>query len=156
MQLPKQLKMDNVESDVRAILEKESIELCSDSNISIPVLKLNPELQKQLFSAKFLSQLVLGYEDIEKTLNNELRGLQNVNNQSDRVSRLLIVTNDGSARFYRQLEFLHEKQGGRVLICRLDVDSVVMGNIFKIQNKQVKAVLLNRKESVVKVLKSLL
>lgn len=156
MQLPKQLKMDNVESDVRAILEKESIELCSDSNISIPVLKLNPELQKQLFSAKFLSQLVLGYEDIEKTLNNELRGLQNVNNKSDRVSRLLIVTNDGSARFYRQLEFLHEKQGGRVLICRLDVDSVVMGNIFKIQNKQVKAVLLNRKESVVKVLKSLL
>lgn len=156
MQLPKQLKKDNVESDVRAILEKESIELCSDSNISIPVLKLNPELQKQLFSAKFLSQLVLGYEDIEKTLNNELRGLQNVNNQSDRVSRLLIVTNDGSARFYRQLEFLHEKQGGRVLICRLDVDSVVMGNIFKIQNKQVKAVLLNRKESVVKVLKSLL
>jgi hypothetical protein len=156
MKLPRQLEKEKVESDVRAVLEKESIELCSDSNIYIPVLKLNPELRKQIFYAKFLDELIIGYRDVEKALENELHGLQNVNNKSDRVSRLLIVTNDGSPRFYRQLEFLHKKQGGRVLICRLDVDSLLMGNILELKDKQVKAVLLNRKESVVNVLKSLL
>ncbi|MCI5166101.1 MAG: hypothetical protein D3903_08380 [Candidatus Electrothrix sp. GM3_4] len=156
MKLPKDLEKEEVESAVRAVLEKESIELCSDSNIYIPVLKLNPELRKQIFYAKFIDELIIGYRDIEKTLENELHGLQNVNNNSDRVSRLLLVTNDGSPRFYSQLEFLHKNQGGRVLICRLDIDSLLMGNILELKDKQVKAVLLNRKKSVANVLKSLL
>ncbi len=156
MKLPKQLGQEEIESDVRAVLEKDSIELCSDSNIYIPVLKLNTELRKQIFYAKFIDELIIGYRDVEKTLENELHGLQNVKNKSDRVSRLLLVTNDGSPRFYKQLEFLHQNQGGRVLICRLDVDSLLMGNILELKNKQVKAVLLNRKKSVVNVLKSIL
>jgi hypothetical protein len=156
MKLPKQLEKESVESDVRAALERESIELYSDSEIYIPVLKLSQELRKQIFYAKSLGELIFGYEAIEKALANELRGLQKVDSQSDRVSRLLIVTNDGSPRFYRELEFLHKKQGRRVMICRLDVGSVLMGNILGFKGKQVKAVLLNRKKSVINVLKSLL
>jgi len=156
MKLPKQLGKEDLEEGVQAALENESIELCSDSNIYIPVLKLNPELRKQIFYAKFQDELIVGSRDIEKSLKNELHGLKKVNNLSDRVSRVLLVTNDGSPRFYRQLEFLHKEQGGRVLICRLDIDSVLMGNILELKEKQVKAVLLNRKESVVNVLKSLL
>ncbi|BHH84910.1 hypothetical protein [Desulforhopalus sp. 52FAK] len=156
MKLPKQLEKEGVESGVRAVLEQESIELCSDSSISIPLLKLNPELRKQICFAKFRDELVIGFAEVEKTLKNELHGLQKVNNQSDRVSRLLLVTNDGSPRFYRQLEFLHKSQGGRVLICRLDVDSFSMGDILDLKEKKVKAILLNRKESVINVLKSLL
>ncbi|MFH2011395.1 MAG: hypothetical protein ABIJ37_01610 [Pseudomonadota bacterium] len=82
--------------------------------------------------------------------------MEKVNSRSDRVSRLLIATNDGSPRFYRQLEFLHKKQGGRLMICRLDVDSILMGNILGLKDNPVKAVLLNRKNSVINVLKSLL
>ena len=156
MKLPKQLDKENVEADVRAVLEKENIELCSGSSMCIPVLQINPELRKHIFSAKSLGELIVGYASVEKTLENELRGLHKVNNLSDRVSRLLLVTNDGTPRFYRQLEFLHEKHGERVLICRLDVDSFLMGNILKLEERQVKAVLLNRKKSVVNVLKSLL
>jgi hypothetical protein len=156
MKLPKQLEKEHVESEVRAVLEKESIQLCVDSDIYIPVLQLNPELRKQIFSAKSLGGLIIGYASVERALENELQGLQKVNNQSDRISRLLIVTNDGSPRFYRQLEFLHKKHGGRVMICRLDVDSFLMGNILKLEDRQVKAVLLNRKQFVVNVLKGLL
>jgi hypothetical protein len=156
MKLPKQLEKEHVESEVRAVLKKESIQLCVDSDIYIPVLQLNPELHKQIFSAKSLGGLIIGYASVERALENELQGLQKVNNQSDRVSRLLIVTNDGSPRFYRQLEFLHKKHGGRVLICRLDVDCFLMGNILKLEDRQVKAVLLNRKQFVVNVLKGLL
>ena len=156
MKLPRQLEKESVESDVRAALERESIELYSDSGIYIPVLKLNQELRKQIFYAKSLGELIFGYEAIEKALANELHGLQKVDSQSDRVSRLLIVTNDGSPRFYRELKFLQKKQGSRVMICRLDVGSVLMGNILGFEGKQVKALLLNRKTSVINVLKSLL
>jgi hypothetical protein len=155
MKLPKQLEEESLESDVRAALERESIELCSDSDIRIPLLKMNPELRKHIFYAKSLREVIIGYEAIERFLANELRGLQKVHDQSDRVSRLLIVTNDGSPRFYRELEFLHKRQGGRVMICRLDVGSAVMADILGFKDKRVKAVLLNRKTSVISVLKSL-
>ena len=154
MKLPKQLKKDNVEEEVRAILERARFELYSNSNIYIPVLQLNPELRKNIFYAKSLGELIIGYEAVEKSLANERKGLQNVDNQSERVSRLLIVTNDGSPRFYRELTFLQNKQGGRVLICRLDVDSFLMADILGLKDKAVKAVLVNRKNSVVNVLKS--
>jgi len=156
MKLPKQLEKEKVESEVRLVLKKESIKICSESTIDIPVLKFNPDLRKNIFTAKYLGELIIGLRAVEKTLESELHGLRKVNNQSDRVSRLLIVTNDGSPRFYRQLEFLYKKHGGRLMICRLDVDSFLMGNILGFEDRQVKAILLNRKQSVVNVLKSLL
>lgn len=156
MKLPKQLIEENIEEDVLAALAKESIELYADSKIYIPLLRLTPELRKNIFYAKSLGELIFGYEVIVKALANEKRGLNHVDNQSERVSRLLIVTNDGSPRFYRELEFLQKQQGGRVLICRLDVGSVLMGDILGFKDKIVKAVLLNRKTSMINVLRSLL
>ncbi len=156
MDLPKQLAKEHIESDVREALERESIELCAGSEISIPILELTPELRKEIFYAKALGEVTIGYDPIEKRLLHELRGLQKVGNQGERVSRLLMVTNDGSPRFYRELEFLHKKHGGRVMICRLDVDSAIMGGILGLKETLVKAALLNRKRSVVNVLKSLL
>lgn len=156
MDLPKQLAKEHIESDVREALQRESIELCAGSEISIPVLELTPKLREEIFHAKTLGEVTIGYESIEKRLLHELRGLQKVDNEGERVSRLLIVTNDGSPRFYRELEFLHKKHGGRVMICRLDVNSLIMGSILGLNETPVKAILLNRKTSVVNVLKSLL
>ena len=156
MKLPKQLEKECVEPGVRAALKGESIALHSASAITIPVLKLTPKLRTNIFYAKSLGELIIGYEAIERALANELRGLQKIDSLSDRVSRLLMVTNDGSPRFYREFEFLQKRQGARVLICRLDVDSVLMGNILGFKDQVVKAVLLNKKKSVVNVLKSLL
>jgi len=156
MKLPKQLEKEGVASDVRAVLEEESIELYSASAIYIPVLKLTPKLRTNIFHAKSLGELVIGYEAIATALAKELRGLQKIDSLSDRVSRLLMVTNDGSHRFYREFAFLQKRQGARVLICRLDVDSVLMGDILGLKDQVVKAVLLNKKKSVINVLKSLL
>jgi len=154
MKLPKELEKDAIIADVRAALQKETVELCSGSDIRIPFLQLNSGLRNHLFAAKSIGELVIGYEAIERALANELHGLQKVSNRSERVSRVLMVSNDGSPRFYRQLEFLHEKQGGRVLICRLDTDSSSLGDILQLKGKKVKAVMLARKNSVVNVLKS--
>ena len=156
MKLHKQLEKEGVASDVRAALEAERIELYSASEIYIPVLKLTPNLRTNIFHAKSLGELVIGYAAIVKALSNELRGLQKIDSLSDRVSRLLMVTNDGSPRFYREFAFLQKRQGPRILICRLDVDSVLMADILGLKDQVVKAVLLNKKKSVVNVLKSLL
>lgn len=155
MKLPKKLAEENVESDVLAALAKESIELYSGSGTSVSVLKLSLELRKNIFYAKSLGELIIGFEEIEKSLRNELKGLQTADNLSNRVARLLIVTNDGSSRFYRELEFLQKKQGERLLICRLDADSVLMAGILGLKDKAVKAVLVNRKRSLLNVLKSI-
>ena len=156
MKLPLELEKEALDAAVRAVLEKETIQLYSDSTTYIPVLKLNDALRTNLFYAKSLGEIVLGYEVIEKALSNELHGLRKVACPTDRVSRLLLVTNDGSLRFYRELEFLQRKQGDRILICRLDVDSARMADILGCPGQIIKAVLLNRKRSVVNVLKSLL
>ena len=156
MKLPKQLEKEGVASGVRAALKEERIELYKASNIYIPVLKLTRKLRTNIFHAKSLGELVIGYAAIAKALANELRGLQKIDSLSDRVSRLLLVTNDGSPRFYREFAFLQKRQGPRILICRLDVDSVLMADILGLKDQVVKAVLLNKKKSVVNVLKSLL
>jgi len=155
MNLPKQLKKDNIEEEVQAALAKESIELFPDSDIQIPLLTLSQDLRTQLFYAKSLGELIFGYDTIEKSLNDELQGLDKLEAQNERVSRLLLVTNDATKRFYRELKFLMKRQGNRLLICRLDVDSVLMGNILGFKAKNVNSVLLNRKKSVTSVLKSL-
>ena len=156
MKLPRQLEHEGIELDVRVALERDSIDLYCGSDVSIPLLKLNSKLRQHIFYAKSAGALIFGLQDIEDYLVNELQGLQNVDSQSDRVSRLLIVTNDGSHRFYRGFEFLQKRQGERLMICRLDVDSGLMGNILGFKDKKVKVVLLNRKKSVMNVLKSLL
>ena len=156
MKLPAELEEQSVEAAVRAVLEKETTQLYTDSTTCIPVLKLTDALRTNLFHAKSVGDVRVGYEDIEKALSNELHGLRKIGSQSDRVSRMLIVTNDGSPRFYRELEFLQRKHGARVLICKLDIDSALMADMLGYTGHVVKAVLLNRKRSVVNVLKSLL
>ena len=155
MKLPKQLEKEGVAPDVRAALEAEHIALCGDSAINIPVLKLTPKLRTNIFHAKSQGEIVIGYEAIAKALANELRGLKKIDSLGDRVSRLLMVTNDGSPRFYREVAFLQKRQGTRVLICRLDVDAALMADILGLKDQVVKAVLLNKKKSVIHVLKSL-
>jgi len=156
MKLPKKLKVEEIEEQVLAALDKNKIALYDDSEIQIPLLTLTPELRQQIFYAKSLDELIFGYETIAKVLACELKGLKKVNNESERVSRLLIVSNDGSKRFYREFEFLLNKHGKRILLCRLDVDSELMGYLLGLGQKQVKAIMVNRKNSVVNILKTLI
>jgi hypothetical protein len=156
MKLPKQLEKEGIEPEVRRALEADRIALQGASEIVIPVLKLTPELRTNIFHAKSIGDLMIGYEAMAKALADELRGLRKTGSLGDRVTRLLMASNDGSPRFNRQLAFLQERQGPRLLICRLDVDSLLMGNILGFKDQVVKAVLVNKKRSVVNVLKSLL
>lgn len=156
MKLPKEIAKAGIETEIVAALAKDLFQIRIDPDISIPSLKLTPELRKHLFYAKSIGEMVVSYESVEKELAVERKGLQNVNNHSDRISRLLIVTNDGSERFYRELTYLQRKEGGRVLVCRLEISSLEMGEILAMPGRSVKAALINRKKSVINVLKAII
>lgn len=156
MRLPAELSEAGVEADVQAVLEKGQVSICREPPLCVPVLRLTDSLRSSLFYAKTLGDLIIGHEAIANSMANELRGLQKTAVQSDRVSRLLLLANDGSSRFSRDAAFLQQRQGVRVLICGLDVDSSTMARLLGFEGHIVKAVLVNRKRSVVNVLKSLL
>ena len=155
MELPKQLKKDNIEVEVQAALDKESIALYTESETQISVLTLSHKMRQQIFFAKSMGDVILGLDTIEKSLENELRGLEKTDNKSERISRLLLVTNDGSTSFYQGVEYLLQTQVTRLMVCRLDIDAKLMANILGLKNKKVKAVLLNSKKAVINVLKSI-
>ncbi len=155
MKLPQQLTKDGAEAAVLAVLQKSDFTISAEPHVAVPLLEINDAIRQNLFYAKALGELVIGYETIETDLAAERRGLEHVGNRSERVSRLLLVTNDGSGRFYRQLTYLQRNEGQRVLICLLNISSSEMAEILALPGKVVKAVLIKRKSAVINLLKAL-
>ncbi len=106
------------------------------------------------------NQLKRGLELIETTLAGEARGLSLADSRSgadrgSRVSRLLLLSNDGSERFYRQAERLIVGQETRVLPIRLDADSTRLADASAKASGVVRALLVTHKDPVTRVLLAL-
>lgn len=154
--LPRQLEQEGKSDEVLQILEK-SCRIWEGAAESIPTFAVTKELQSALFYCQTGDQMVRGMEQIESTLRNEKKGLDNLGNQSSnpRVSRLLIFSNDGSKRFYRQLEFIQKDHGSRILPIVIDCDSATLGKILFGTKATCKSAMVNHKAGVVNILKAL-
>ncbi|MGL4854701.1 MAG: hypothetical protein ACRC37_05550 [Lentisphaeria bacterium] len=154
---PKQLIKENLDGKVLEKLnEKHCIIEGIDKESSIPSLELTPALRTNIFYAYASKNASIGMENIEKEMQREQGGIIKNVNQSERVSRLLIVSNDGSERFYRQLPFLQKMHGGRLLVVFLNINSEAFGKVLGLKEKKIKSLLVNHKDSVVQILKSIL
>src|SRR5205814_9164503 len=76
-----------------------------------------------------------GLEAAESALDVEQRGLaalppEEARRQGDRVSRLLLVANDGAERFYRRVEHVVVAHAPRVLPCIIECDSGTLGALL--------------------------
>ena len=103
------------------------------------------------------SQIRCGFEAIFDKLENERKGIANVRERKgasygDRVSRLLLFSNDGAERFYRHLERLLESHTPRLLGCLLDMDSSALGNLLTGKDRRIKLVMAEHKEVVSEIL----
>ncbi len=65
-----------------------------------------------------------------------------------RVSRLLVLADDGAERFYRQVERLLRRYGSRVLAVRLEADADALGELLFGTNGRARLLMLNHKEAV--------
>ncbi len=98
------------------------------------------------------SHMVQGLELISDHLAREQKGLKaalakHAKPPSPRMSRLLIVAQDGSERFYRDAESLIAKHADRLSACIVAVDSLELGRHIGAKGP-VKALMINDKNTL--------
>jgi len=96
--------------------------------------ELGPALRSALRSAFSAGRIVRGLESAQQSLAAEQRGLAHVDQKTGverggRVSRLVVLSNDGSERFYRNVEGLLRQHAPRVLAMRLASDEHQLGEL---------------------------
>ena len=160
LRLPKLVEADPRAQELLRILPAHARLLWPEGKIHVPMVAFSPALAEALQSAHRAGQLVRSLEGAESRLAAEDRGLSLVDQQSGvlrgaRVSRLLVLADDGTERFYRQVERLLRQQGPRVLALRLDVKAETLGQMLFGPGRRALLLLLDHKEAVSAVLLAL-
>jgi hypothetical protein len=161
LRLPKSVEADPRGSRLLSDLVAHSRLLWPQGAIEVPEVPLSPGLTEALRTAQKAGQLVRSLEGAERKLAAEERGLGLVDQQSgvsrgERVSRLLVLADDGAERFYRQVEKLLRQHGPRVLALRLGVKAETLGEMLFGPGRRAALLLLDHKEAVSAVLLALL
>jgi hypothetical protein len=151
-----------VESDPRCPQLLRSLTICTrplwrESKLDVPVAMLNFELAEALRKAHGAGQLIRGLEGAERMLAAEERGLRMADRKNGvtrgvRVSRLLILANDGAERFYRNVETMLHRHGPRVLAVLLEIDAGGLGELLFGSGRIARLVMLEHKQAVGSVL----
>lgn len=69
-----------------------------------------------------------------------------------RVSRLLVLADDGAERFYRHVETVLRRHGPRVLAVRVEVDAGALGELLFGPGHLVRLLMIEHKKAVCAVL----
>jgi hypothetical protein len=157
LRLPKSVESDPRGPQLLSNLTAHTLPLQPGSEIGIPVAGMTPELADALRSARSAGQVVRSLENAERKLAAEERGLQMADRQTGvvrgvRISRLLLIANDGSERFYRQIEALLRRHGPRVLAVRLEIDEQGLGELLFGPGRVARLLMLEHKQAVGSVL----
>jgi hypothetical protein len=160
LRLPKRVEADPRGQELLSCLTAHARPLWSGGKVRVPTVTFNPALADALRIARKTGQLVRSLENAEHKLAAEGRGLDLVDQKSgvsrgERVSRLLVMADNGAERFYRQVEKLLRQHGPRVIALRLDVKAETLGQILFGSGHRVLLLLLDHKEAVSAVLLAL-
>jgi hypothetical protein len=160
LRFPKTLDEEPRLPALRAHLLASCQKLWEGSAVRVPTLAWSEPLAAALNAAHRAGHLVQGVDGAERALEREARGLSMADARSSiergsRVSRLLLTSNDGTERFYRQIERLLRTQGARLLALRLDVDSSVLSGVKGASDGMARALLVEHKTSVGQILLAL-
>jgi len=160
IRLPRQLEADNSDEAIRQMLIKCAVKLMPGGKIDVPVINWSDPLKIALQKARLQGRIRLGLEAITEKLVSEKYGIKNAHQSSgaaygDRISRLLLFSNDGADRFYKHIEQLLEQNSPRLLGCKLNVDAGVLGELFLGKDKKIKIIMAEHKDVVSAVLKAI-
>lgn len=123
----------------------------------LPRYALNGKLRDALFEARRSRRLVRGLEGALQSLESDERGLARtaatrLGPDQRRISRLLIVSADGSRRFYEQVGRLRERFGARLEVLLLECDESQLGSAAFGAGRRARALLLVHKDAVAELL----
>jgi hypothetical protein len=157
LHLPKSVEADPKGLQLLQNLITHTRPLWRESRIEIPVARMTGKLEEALRSAHSAGQVVRSLEKAESVLAAEARGLQMADRQIGRprgvrVSRLLLLANDGAERFYRQIETLLLRHGPRVLAVCLEMDEKGLGELLFGPQSTARLLMLEHKQAVAAIL----
>lgn len=124
---------------------------------------LTTELASVLFEARRARRLVRGLEAAEGALEAQRRGVRSARSAAgeaaattpQRISRLLLVSEDGATRFYRNIESLVRKYGAMLEVLVIACDEDALGSAAFGRGQRARALLVEHKEAVIRVLEIL-
>ena len=157
VRLPRAIEADpELAARVERVLA-EGRPLWRGGEIPVPRAPFTAELAAALSRAQRAGEL--GLEGAEQALAAEERGLRLAERgdapRGARVSRLLLLADDGAERFYRRAESLLRRHAPRLLAVRLATDEARLGEPLFGPGRSARAVLLERKEAVAAALAAL-
>jgi hypothetical protein len=163
IRLPRELEADDSATAIRRILSARTTTLWPGGNQEVPVISMTDPLEQALVNARLKEQIRCGFDAIVEKLRSEKKGIMNVRAQrcalyGNRVSRLILLSNDGAERLYRHIERLLQDHSPRVLACLLDIDNSILGRLLLIAGKdrQIKVVMAEHKAAVSDLLRAIL
>jgi len=154
--LPRAVEADPRHDAVRAALAHAVTPLGGATDIAIPTLHPTAALRDALAAAGAEGRVERGLETIVASLAAEARGLRAAGmGSAARVSRLLILSDDGSERFLRQVGRVLHEHGHRLLALRLRCDAAHLGALLFGTGTTAKAACVSHKTAVTAVLLAL-
>lgn len=160
MRFPRQLEADGSSEVIRRELMARTTKLWPGGKIDVPLITLSEPLKVALKKARLQGRIRYGFGPICEKLAGEKKGIANVREQTDapygdRVSRLLLFSNDGAERFYRQIEQVSQAHAPRLLSCLLNIDGGALGHLITGKEGVIKIIMAEHKDVVSDVLRAL-
>ena len=120
---------------------------------TVAALKWSPLLEAAIFAVQHAEHLLQGLEQIKRAMDKETHGLKSIAKKTgapvpERLSRLLLLSNDGSDRFYRLAESVLSENQERMTGCIITTDSEVLGSLFSKKKLPLKALLINDRKAL--------
>jgi hypothetical protein len=158
--LPKTIAADPRAEPLLSQLAAASHRLWPGSTLCIPEAELSAALLEALRAAQRTGRVVRSLEKAQTVLTAEAHGQRLADRRSGtvrgvRISRLLVLTNDGAERFYRQVASLLESHGPRVAAVRLKVTAKILGRALYGKGGAARLLLIEHKDAVGAVLLAL-
>ena len=159
--LPKKLENSQEGREILEVLNRHLRPVSQWNELNVPSFPVSESLVNSLHSARRTGRLVQGFEDSAKKLKAERTGIANIDiktgfKRNERISRVAVIANDGSERFYRQTKRLIEQNMPRVLAIYLDVTSFELGERLFGPGKRALFLLIHHKDAVTEFLTSLI
>jgi len=125
-----------------------------------PEANLSEALLEALLTVHRAGRVVRSLENAQAVLTGEAHGQGLADRRAGttrgkRISRLLVFTNDGAERFYRQIASLLERHGPRLVAVRLMVDAETLGKVLFGKGRAARLLMIDHKEAVGAVLLAL-
>jgi len=157
MRLPRMIEADPRYAGIIRVLTTNNRLLWQGGEIEVPVVSLGTDLAAALRKACTAGSVVRGLEGTGRRLAIEEKGLveadrKSRDNRGIRVSRLLVLSDDGSERFYRAVESLLRKHGPRVLAVRLEADAAMLGELLYGPGRIARLLMIEHKSAVSEVM----